>query len=77
MYNRYENFPKRHFPIAPSDVEPLPHPMIIYCLVAGDVSVSDDVGTDYIYGMTQGQILPIMPTWIYAADTTASVIGLI
>lgn len=66
----------RHYEITPSDSEELPiRPRALYCTVAGDAVIRDELGTDVTYPLSAGEVLPIRATQVLATGTTASLVG--
>jgi len=66
----------RHFLITPNDSEDLPtRPRALYCNTAGFVAIRDVDGTDFIYAVTAGMILPIRVQRVLETGTTATVVG--
>lgn len=75
-FNPYENFPRNHFTITPSDANAFAE-----CLVMagtdGNLSVEDDNGAIVIYTVTAGTVLPLIVSKVRATGTTVTqVIGL-
>lgn len=76
MYNRYENFPRRHVTITPHNTNKLDKPYIIIAGTAGDIAAVDDTGVEVVYTVVAGAVLPIMPEIVKATGTTVTqVIG--
>ena len=76
MYNRYENFPRRHVTITPHNTNKLDKPYIIVAGTDGNIAAVDDTGVEVVYAVTAGSVLPIMPEIIKATGTTVTqVIG--
>lgn len=66
----------RHFAITPSDDDDLAiRPRGLYCTVAGNAVIRDELGVDITYPLTVGQILPFRGVRILATNTTATVVG--
>ena len=69
----------RHRSITPSDTVDLAvsgeRPRVLYCTVAGNVALRDDLGTTITYALIAGQILPFSPQRVMATGTTATVVG--
>lgn len=75
-FNPYENFPRNHFTITPSDSTAFAE-----CLVMagtdGAISVEDDNGAIVVYTVTAGTVLPLIVSKVRSTGTTVSqVIGL-
>lgn len=75
MYNRYENFPKRHIEITPDNDNDLKMYYIIIAGSDGDIVARDEVGTEITYTLTAGAVLPIMPVRIKETSTVDPIIG--
>lgn len=77
MYNRFEEFPRHHVVITPSDANDLTREMLIYAGGAGTITVHDSNGTPATYNLTAGDIVPIVAKRVLSTGTTATpVIGL-
>lgn len=77
-FNPYENFPRNHFTITPSDTLPIATgECLVMAGAAGNISVEDDNGAIVIYTVAAGAILPLIVSKVRATGTTvAQVIGL-
>lgn len=71
MYQIYENFPRTHRAITPSDTDSFAE-CLIYCGSAGTIVVQDDNGVQLSYTVTAGQTLPIVTSKVMAAGTTVN-----
>jgi len=66
----------RHYTITKSDTVDLAvRPRALYCQVAGDVVILDELGVQQTYTLSQGQIFPFSATRVLNTGTTATVIG--
>lgn len=77
LYNRFEEFPRNHMTITPSDANDLVREMLIYAGGPGTLAAHDQNGTAITYTLVAGDILPIVAKRVLATGTTvATVIGL-
>lgn len=77
LYNRFEEFPRHHVTITPSDANDLVREMLICAGGAGTLAVHDSNGTAVTYTVVAGDILPIIAKRVLVTGTTATpVIGL-
>lgn len=77
LYNRFEEFPRNHVTITPSDANDLVREMLIYAGGAGTLAVHDQYGRAITYTLAAGDILPVIAKRVLVAGTTVTpVIGL-
>lgn len=77
LYNRFEQFPRNHQIITPSDSVNLSREMLILAGSAGNIAVVDHYDVVVTYTVTAGTVIPIVAKRINATNTTVSpVIGL-
>ena len=77
LYNRFEEFPRHHVTITPSNTVDLSHEMLVMAGSDGTMAVVDAWDTVITYTVTSGTIIPILAKRVNATGTTVSpVIGL-
>lgn len=73
LYNRFQNFPRHHRAVTPSNSVDLTEEAMIYCDTAGTVAVHDHGGVSKTYTVLAGDILPIICRRVLSTGTTATV----
>jgi len=78
MFNSYDEFPRNHFTITPSDTDAIPTgECLIMAGTDGTIAAEDDNGVIVIYSVLAGAILPVVVSKVRATSTTVTqVIGL-
>jgi hypothetical protein len=77
LYNRFEQFPRRHETITKSDVTNLPREMLVMAGSDGTLTIVDHWDNAITYTVTAGTIIPIIAKRVNATNSTVSpVIGL-
>lgn len=70
-FNPYENFPRNHFAITPSDSATFAE-CLIYAGSDGTIALADDNGRVLTYTVKAGAILPIICSKVMATGTTVT-----
>lgn len=64
-----------HVAITPSDVTEYKTLRALYVLTDGNLNLEDKLGTQLVYPVTAGQVLPLSVVKVLATSTTATCIG--
>lgn len=77
LYNRFEEFPRHHVTVTPSNSVDLFHEMLLMAGSDGTMVVVDAWNNPITYTVTAGTIIPIVAKRVNATGTTVTpIIGL-
>ena len=72
MWQRFDNFPRNQAEVTPSDTVDFPQPSIVVANGDGDIVAVDINGSEILWTVSAGYIIPIVCRRVNETDTTVS-----